>query len=67
MTIECPTDMLPSEKVLESMYKESLEYFRTTNHSWRTYYVEEGMYRDAEHIEKAPYDYGELKKMKNPA
>ena len=58
--IICPRDRLPSDDVLLKMYDDALKYFNSTNHSWRNYYVEEGMFRDAEHTEKTFYDYGKL-------
>lgn len=56
-----PHDKLPSDEKLKQMYLESLNYFNSSGHNWRTYYLEEGMYRDADHQEKTAYNFGTLK------
>ena len=55
-----PTDKLPSDEILLQMLHEALEYFNATNHTWRQYYVEEGIMKDAEHKDGIEYDYGTL-------
>ena len=45
------------------MKSDALSYFESTNHTWRTYYVEDGTFEDAEHREKPSYDYGELNRI----
>ena len=61
--IVCPQDFLPSDSVLLQMKSDALSYFESTNHTWRTYYVEDGTFEDAEHREKPSYDYGELNRI----
>lgn len=55
-----PTDKLPSDEILLQMRDNALEFFNTTNHTWRNYYIEFGIMKDAEHKDGAKYDYGKL-------
>lgn len=66
-TIVSKFDYLPVDEILLKMYKESLSYFNSTGHSWRTYYIDNGTFKDAEHPNGEPYDFGELRKIKKSA
>lgn len=63
LTIVSPEDLLPSDKILLQMYSESLSYFNTTNHTWRTYDIDKGIFMDAEHKDGESYDFGDLRKI----
>lgn len=58
--IICPTDRLPTDKVLLHLYQDAIDYFDETGHTWRNYYVEDGLMRDAEHKDGVMYQYGDL-------
>ena len=62
-----PTDMLPLDNILLQMLNDALEYFNLTNHTWRNYYIEEGVFKDAEHKNGECYAFGELRKIKQTA
>lgn len=62
-----PTDMLPLDNILLQMLNDALEYFNLTNHTWRNYYIEEGIFKDAEHKNGECYAFGELRKIKQTA
>lgn len=56
-------DILPSDEILLQMYSESLFYFNTTNHTWRIYDIDKGIFIDAEHKDGESYDFGNLRKI----
>ena len=56
-------DLFPSDSILLQMYSESLSYFNTTNHTWRTYDIDKGIFLDAEHRDGKSYDFGHLRKI----
>lgn len=63
LTIESEKDYLPSDEILLQMYSESLFYFNTTNHTWRTYDIDKGIFIDTEHKDGESYDFGNLRKI----
>ena len=63
LTIESEKDLLPSDEILLQMYSESLSYFNTTNHTWRTYDIDKGIFIDTEHKDGESYDFGNLRKI----
>lgn len=65
MHIISHTDKLPSDAVLLDMLEQTKQYFADhPEHSWREWHIDDGIYRDAEHKEGEPYDYGELNTIK---
>ena len=62
------TDKLPSDEVLLQMLELTKQYFADyPEHSWREWYLDEGIYRDAEHKDGEPFDFGTLRKIKTVA
>ena len=56
---------IPSDAVLLDMLEQTKQYFADhPEHSWREWHIDDGIYRDAEHKEGEPYDYGELNTIK---
>lgn len=65
MRIISRKDKLPSDKVLLDILDQSKQYFQDyPNHSWREWDIDNGIFRDAEHKDGEPYDYGILHKIK---
>lgn len=59
------TDKLPSDSKLLEILELSKQYFKEyPNHSWIEWYLDDGFYRNAEHKDGIPYDFGELRKIK---
>ena len=62
------TDKLPSDKILLKMLDISKQYFKEyPQHSWIEWYIDKGIYRNAENKDGVPYDYGELRLLKRQA
>ena len=58
LRIKSPEDKIPSNLKILEIVQDSLEYF-STGHSWREYDIEKHIYRDAEHLEGAPFIFNE--------
>lgn len=58
------TDKLPSNKVLLDILEQSKQYFNETSHTWREWDIDNGVFRDAEHKDGEPYDFGTLRSIK---
>lgn len=46
-----PTNQMPTNDTLLQIVSDSIIYFQETGHTWRNYYVDENLYKDAEHPE----------------
>lgn len=59
-------DKLPSDQVLLRMLTETRDYFfEYPNHSWIEFNIDNSTVRNAENKDGIPYDYGELRKIKD--
>ena len=58
--IKSPRDYLPSDDVIRKLYNDALEYFDNNHHSWRYYYLDDNIFKDAEHKDGQFYNYGVL-------
>lgn len=64
ITIISSKDLLPSDTVLLQMLNEARTYFTTTPHTWCTFDIDNSTVRNAEHKTGIPYDFGELRQIK---
>lgn len=65
MRIISHTDKLPSDSKLFEILELSKQYFKEyPNHSWIEWHLDDGFYRNAEHKDDIPYDFGQLRKIK---
>lgn len=56
---------IPSDEIILDILNQSKQYFQDyPNHSWREWNIDQGVYRDAEHKDGEPYDYGPLRTIK---
>lgn len=68
ITIISNNDKLPSDQVLLQMLQDARSYFSNyPQHSWCEYNISTSTVRNAEHKEGIPYNYGELRAIKNIA
>lgn len=58
-------DYLPSDTILFQMLSDARNYFSTTSHSWVTYDIDQSLLFDAENKQGTPYDFGELRTIKD--
>lgn len=59
------TDKLPSDSKLLEILDFSRQYFKDyPNHSWIEWHIDDGLYRNAEHKDGVPYDFGELRRIR---
>lgn len=66
MKIISNNDKLPSDQILLQMLNEAKQYFSEyPNHSWVEYDIDNSIIRNAEHKDGIPYNYGELRKIKD--
>lgn len=66
MRIISSKDLLPSDQILLQMLQQAKQYFSEyPNHSWYEYDIDSSIVRNAEHKEGVPYNYGELRKIKD--
>lgn len=64
--IKSNADRLPQDIILLQMLSEAKQYFsKYPNHSWIEYDIDSFIMRNAEHTEGVPYNYGELRKIKD--
>lgn len=65
MRIISSRDLLPSDQALLQMLDEARQYFsQFPNHSWIEYNIDTSTVHNAEHKDGIPYDFGELRKIK---
>lgn len=65
MRIISSTDKLPSDQVLLEMLSYARDYFsQYPNHSWIEFNISTSTIRNAENKQGTPYNYGELRKIK---
>lgn len=64
MKIISSKDLLPSDTILLQMLNESRTYFNSTPHTWCTFDIDNSTIRNAEHKTGTPYDFGELRQVK---
>lgn len=64
MKIISTKDLLPSDTILLQMLNESRTYFNSTPHTWCTFDIDNSTIRNAEHKTGTPYDFGELRQIK---
>lgn len=65
MKIISSKDRLPSDEILLHIFNFSKTYFRQyPNHSWIEWYLDKGIYRNAENKEGVPFNFGELRRIK---
>lgn len=64
ITIISSKDLLPSDTILLQMLNESRTYFNSTQHTWIEYNIDNSTIRNAEHKTGTPYDFGELRQVK---
>lgn len=58
-------DKLPRDQIMLQMLSDARKYFsQYPNHSWVEFNIDTSSIRNAEHKEGAPYNYGELRKIK---
>lgn len=59
------TDKLPSDSKLLEILDFSRQYFKDyPNHSWIEWHIDNGLYKNAEHKDGVPYDFGELRRIR---
>lgn len=59
-------DKLPFDQILLQMLSDAKQYFsQYPNHSWIEYDIDNSIVRNAENKDGVPYDYGELRKIKD--
>lgn len=63
--IKSNSDRLPEDMILFQMLNEAKQYFsKYPNHSWIEYDIDNSIVRNAEYKNGAPYDYGNLRRIK---
>lgn len=68
MEIISKKDLLPSDQILLQMLSDAKSYFSDyPNHSWCEYNLDLSILRNAEHKDGVPYNYGELRAIKEIA
>ena len=56
---------IPSDKTLLEILEISKQYFKDyPNHSWIEWHIDDGIYKNAEHKDGVPYDFGELRRIR---
>lgn len=66
MRIISTKDLLPSDQILLQMLNQTRNYFsQYPNHSWIEYNIDTSTVRNAEHKDGIPYDFGELRTIKD--
>lgn len=65
ITITSSQDYIPSDTILLQMLDLARNYFSSTSHTWIEFNIDESLYRNAEHLQGALFDYGKLRKITN--